>query len=73
MEVRLGEVTVERCTVGPLLDGDEAERVLDGCEEAVAQAAILPARVVLHLLEQRNELFAVLGRTPHAADHEQHS
>jgi hypothetical protein len=41
VQIRLGEVTVERLAVGPLFDRDEAQRVLDGGEEAVAQAPLL--------------------------------
>src|SRR4051794_10933412 len=51
MQVRLCEVAVEGVTVLPLLDRDEALLILHRGEEAVAEAAILAARVVLHSLQ----------------------
>ena len=72
LQVRLGEMAVERLAVGPLLDGDEAERILHGREEPVAQAPLLAAGVVLHLPHQRDELVPLLGPAPDPADHQQH-
>src|SRR3954451_16149106 len=72
VQMGLGEMAVERVAVGPLLHRHEAQGVLDGGEEPVSQAAILLARVLLHLLEQRDHLIAVLRVAPHPADHEHH-
>src|SRR5262249_41539351 len=72
-QVRLREVAVERLAVGPLLDGDEAQRGLDRGEEPLADAASLRAGVVLHLGQQPDDLVALLRCAAHAADYEDHA
>jgi len=71
--VGLGEVAVKRLTVGPFLDRDEAQRVLDGGEEAVAQAPLLAARVVLHPFQQDDQLIAPLWSALDPTDYKHHA
>ena len=73
LEVWLGEMAVECLAVRPFLDGDEAQRVLHGREESVAQTPLLAARVVLHLLELGDELLPLLSKTLDATDNQHHA
>jgi hypothetical protein len=72
VQVRLGDVSVERRAVGPLLDGDIAQRILDRLEEPVPQAALLATRLVLHRLEEPDQLDAFRGLAADPADYQQH-
>jgi hypothetical protein len=72
VKVGFGEMAVERLAVRPLLNRDEAQRILDRGEEPVSQAALLAAGVVLHPLEQCDQLFALLRIALHSADDDQH-
>jgi hypothetical protein len=73
VQVRFGEVPVERLAVSPFLDGDEAQRILDGREEAVSETSRLTPRIVLHSLEPVDELVPLLGTASNATYYHQHT
>ena len=63
---------VEGLAVRPLLDGYKAQRILNGGEEAIAQAPFLMTRFLLHLLECGDELIPLFGIALDPTDDDQH-